>query len=226
MADAGFRQFFNRRMKWEIGAAVSGVIYLLQQDFTNGSGATPGAPTYGGSWTNSVGTWVFNNTSPALPQGGNNAKGGPDFGGGICYGTFTSGNPRYGYFEFQLSAIPGGTLKLYKLQDSGGTDKVWISILSDGRLAVFNSDFEGYATVGTISANTNYQVWMTYLGGTSMNVSFSTDGTRPTSGDNFASGACSVNAAVERCSLQYSDGNIMCYFDHILVNDTQIGNNP
>ena len=207
--------------------SAGGPVYLLQQDFTNGSGSTPGAPTYGGSWTNSSGTWNFSNTSPSLPNGGNNAKGGPDFGGGFCYGTFTSQTVAYGYFEFQVSALPGGTKTLMSFRNSAGTLVCRAILLASGTIGVINSSFESAATADAISAGTNYRVWWSYdTVGNTITVGWATSGTRPTSGTKYASASNSVNTAVERAGLDYSNENSSWYYDHILVNDTQIGDSP
>lgn len=208
-------------------ASGGGGSFLAEQNFANGSGATPGAPVSGGSWSVESGTWVFNNTSPALPNGGNNAKGAADFGGGVTSWTYTSGARRFGYFQFQTpTAVPSSNKKLYVFR-SGATEVCWVSQLTDGTIAVFNNNFEGYATVSTVSANTNYQIWVEYNGtGGSMNVGFATSGTRPTSGSNYASGSNSVSTAVDTGAIRYGDENYLTYFDRVLTNDTQIGDSP
>jgi hypothetical protein len=212
--------------------ASGGPVYLLQQDFTNGSGATPGAPTYGGSWTVGGGTWVFNNTSPALPQGGNNAKTNDTF-GGRCYANFTGQTECWGYIQLQFSALPLSNYEMIHWQLSDGTDEYRIELHTDGTLKVLNANFDGVSaqTVDGMSINTNYQIWFHYKAGASsngvMDVGFSTNGTRPTSGNKFAQATTStLNVTIARIELLYPATTGNFYFDHVLCNNAQIGDNP
>jgi hypothetical protein len=87
-------------------------------------------------------------------------------------------------------------------------------------------------TVGTLSAATTYHVWVHYKKGTGANsiidVGFSTDGTRPTSGNNFAQ-STSNSSTIQVNELILGEGTsyIQEYlYDKVRVDDVQIGDNP
>lgn len=212
-------------------AAGGGTVYLLQQDFTNGSGATPGAPTYGGSWTNSSGTWNFGNTSPALPQGGNNAKGGADFSGGTAFGTFTAQSEVWFFAQYYIASTESNDTRILTVRDSGGVDIAWVRYTATtGVLGILNNQFEGVSCVTTCPNATSIYIYAHYKKGTSagiLELAFSTDGTLPTSGNNYCiKSNCSANTDVSQLAISYGAGNVLMYWDHVLVNNSAISANP
>lgn len=188
--------------------ATSGASYLVQQDFTNGSGGTIGAPVSGSAWTVDSGTWTFNNTSPALPQGGNNAKNNSSFGGVISV-PFTGLTEGWAYFEIQFSALPSsGAKEIFHLRLSDGTEIIRLSLDSTGKLTLIDLNYDGVqvSPADVLSVNTNYRIWIHWHSLTSstgvMDIGFSTTGTRPTSGTKFASASnCNLTSTLAKLDM-------------------------
>lgn len=106
-----------------------------------------------------------------------------------------------------------------------------VSILIDGTIRIGAS---GTATsVGAVSEGVTYHCWFHYKKGTGANAvvdfAFSTDGVRPTSGNNFVqlTGQTTVQDA-HRLDVGYHAGvdTSEYVFDKVRVDDAQIGDNP
>jgi len=137
--------------------------------------------------------------------------------------TFTAQDVLYTHVKFRiLTTVAIGTIQTIKLD---AVAKQWIQLQATGALKVVQGAVSA-TTVGTLSANTTYHIWMRFTKGTGANsvgsVAFSTDTTEPTSGNNFASfstGAAitQVNTIVSTCSSQMT-----LYYDNLLVDDAPI----
>lgn len=212
--------------------ATAGASYQVEQNFSNGSGTTPGAPTSGGSWTNSSGTWNFSNTSPALPHGGNNAKGGADFSGGTAFGTFTAQGEAWFFSQYYIASTEVNDTRILALRDSGGTEIAWVRYTGvTGVLAILNNASEGVACVTTCPNATAIYLYAHYKRNPSagiLELAFSTDGTKPTIGSNnyCIKTDCSADVDVAQIAINYGAGNVLMYWDRVLVNNSVITANP
>lgn len=219
------------------GGAISsggggGSVYLLQEDFDTGNGVTPPA-----GWTvPGGGTYSYSNTSPALPQGGNNLSIVSSLGDDTCKSFTNQTGEVWGYAQFRIVSIPAGSAQpILSFNDGGtypGTPRCFVKINIDGTLQIWDSQFEAASTIGALSGGTNYHIWWHYKpdpggGNGVIDVGFSTNGIRPTSGSNFIQKPNTTEVSnVSRIGLYVTDANITQYFDHILVNNSQIGDNP
>ena len=102
---------------------------------------------------------------------------------------------------------------------------------STGTLRV-NVGANSLSTVSTISASTTNHVWIHYVAGSGANavgsVAFSTDGTKPTSGNNYTeitTGTSTLSANNIRLTSAAANGGVFI-MDHVLVDDASIGNSP
>lgn len=196
--------------------------YLLEENFPTGA-----APS---GWTIS-GAWTWNNVTPVM-EGTYCAKS-QDFGSVLAWKAFTAQSTAYAYFLFQTTDVtPSAAYFLAQLRDSGGTAQASVVVNATSELNIRASGAPGATTVTQLAINTLYHIWFSYTKGTGANasatVAFSTDGVRPTSGNQFASltnGA--ATADVERMAILGAGGdNIPDYFDRVLVSASQIGDNP
>lgn len=194
--------------------------YLVEENFETGS-----APS---GWTIS-GAWTWNNTSPVM-QGTYTPKS-QDFATPSAYIGFTAQGEVFCYTLYQ-TANAGSAGGIHQFRDTGNNNICTISYLATGVVRVLWADFSAnVSTVGTMSSNTTYHVWTRYKKGTGANaiasVGFSTDGTRPTSGNNYAeltAGAYTVDC--DRVLMVGANDNVARYFDRYLISSSVIGNSP
>jgi hypothetical protein len=131
------------------------------------------------------------------------------------------------YFLFRPVVIPGSS-STFLTVNSGGTPVESYRILADGRLQCLSGST---TTVGTVSAGTTYHVWCHYKKGSGANavidIAFSTDGLRPTSGNNFAQKTNGTSTSqVDRLIVGPTLNTQTHIFDKVRVDDAQIGDNP
>lgn len=114
----------------------------------------------------------------------------------------------------------------------GGAERLWIRVNSDGTMRIDHGSVSA-STVNTVTAGTTYHIWARYQTGSGANgqgdIAFSTDGTKPTSGDNFASlttGTETTSVTVARLGNFSFNRTIVFVFDKCLVDDVNIGSNP
>lgn len=188
-------------------------------------------------WVASVATPDYNNTNPL--DGGTYALYLTT--GAIAYHGVSATSPIYIYFKLKIPDIGSSTSYSYVIFYTSSTgnmnsqlfvkrsgSSIYLSVQSDGGSTV--------DTVGTLAVGTTYHVWYSYTKSSGANnatstVAFSTDGTRPTSGDNYAASTNGVETStVNRIhyrgftydSIKWVD----IIVDKIRVDDAQIGDNP
>lgn len=216
------------------GAAPS---YLLQENFET----TPG---YDLSWTEDQGDPNPDYSTSGLSMEGSECL----FCGGATNNadqrayvgfTPTAAQPQEAFFLFRTPAALTitGDKTIAMLTTSAGTARLSLYVDSGGRFSVQSGGGTLVDTVATISANTTYYVWLRYTKVVVANdavasVGFSTDGTRPTSGNNYAestNGTGTTDAA--RLYLVGDFGTnttneMDCIFDKVRIDDATIGDNP
>jgi hypothetical protein len=151
-----------------------------------------------------------------------------DLGTGDSTGaTISDGSPLYVYFLFRMRAsLPASATQVFGLRTSGDSALCLFRIGTDagsrGKITVFANGSDSTATVTAMSTSTTYHCWMTWAASGTCSAAFSTDGVRPTSGDQFTS-KTGGTGAVDKLVLAASFGAI---YDRILIDDAQIGDNP
>lgn len=95
------------------------------------------------------------------------------------------------FFLFQMTNIPAATVRFFEIKDSSGASAAIVSILTDGTLRITPAGGLNATTTDAMSVNTTNRIWVHYEKGTGANaigsVAFSTDDTRPLSGNKFKS---------------------------------------
>lgn len=102
-----------------------------------------------------------------------------------------------------------------------------MTLNADGTVRLASSSVA--TSVGAMGEGTNYHCWLHFNEGVNLDFSFSTDGIRPTSGDNYVNLNSGIQAG-KAYSLRIgaSGGALTCeyIFDRFRVDDAQIGDNP
>lgn len=134
------------------------------------------------------------------------------------------------FVYFRFKRVSGTTLRLITFRDTTNTRGL-VNLNSSGTLTL-NHGSASASTVGTIAASDSVHIWVRYTQGTGadgfMEVGFSTDGTKPTSGNNYASTSVGTSTTtVNRIALgTTSNQTAEGIFDRVLADDVSIGNNP
>lgn len=136
--------------------------------------------------------------------------------------------PVYIYFMFRVENVTADTITAFFFlqRDSGG--RCWW-YLRQGKIRLTDQTTE---LVTGFSTGVTYHAWAKYDHSTGYcDFAFSTDGNRPTGGDNFAS--TTVSPAASEANRLYLNGSYESstrkadiVFDKIRISDAQIGNNP
>jgi hypothetical protein len=225
----------------------SGVI--LSEDFES----WPSSWTYSGTQgTASVNEWnlqlttsvapastITNFDSTGLSMQGNfvlkMSDPGGDFPSVTLATNLTAYDEVWAFFRFRTTALaPAGSGKGYfeLLNGSSGGAIVCSINLGAGNTLEITDGSASADTVASISANTTYWLWLHYKISTSDNgiaeIGFSTDGTKPTSGNSFASittGTDTDQAIAIRMTPPASAGG-PAYWDTIRFDNHPIGSNP
>lgn len=206
------------------GGGGGGPTYLLEENFENTGYDVAG-------WTEALNGGTADEDYTTGPLQGSQslrivtASGDQTF----VYNAFSAGNERWFYFKVKPVAHTPSVMQLIQIWNSSQVLIARVDLNSSGTVAIFHGTASA-TTVGTMSNGTGYHVWA-YFNNSSdtANVAFSTDGTRPTSGDNFAqvtTGTSTTDAAEIAVGLFGFDGVNEALFDRVLVDDEQIGNSP
>jgi hypothetical protein len=137
------------------------------------------------------------------------------------------------YVQFRAVTITTGEKSVLEVQDVGSTMLGKVT-LSTGGFKVYSGS-SPITLLGSVSAGTKYGLWFEYNKNDGMNrvanLGFSTDGTRPTSGNNYgqATGPTSaVDTQILAIGVAGSDfgADAEFIYDYIVADDAQIGDNP
>ena len=145
---------------------------------------------------------------------------------------FASTSEIWGYCRFRPVDIDAST-SIFGGFVGSGADRLELRINSSGQIIVFHGS-NSATTIDAMSEGTTYHVWWYYKVGTGVNglasVGFSTDGTKPTSGNKFVSlsnGTATQNiTTVHFGNFGGFNRTIDFVFDRVLVDDVEIGSNP
>lgn len=223
-----FGQAFSfNDISWMSPKSVSvsaGPTYLVQEDFEGSGYQLTWTENGSGTLNEDYTTNVFNGTHALyINMAGNNGRTTNVFGTALA--------TNYVYFALRMVSIPGATRRLCAIQSSGSTHSI-LQIDTSGRLIIQSIGGTAQTTVGALSVGTWYHVWMESRKGTGANgyanVAFSTDGTRPTSGDNYDESADgTMTSDIDRCYFGVNASSTVEYIvDKFRVDDVVIGNSP
>jgi hypothetical protein len=207
-------------------AGGGGASYLVDQDFEGAGYDNSETWTEGGT-----GTLDEDYTGTVL-DGAQSFRQATVTQNGTVYVSFAAQDEVWVYFLLRPVSVPGNTT-IVTVQ-SGATEVANIIQLNSGLLRFqIPSPLTTVTTVGALSVGTTYHVWANYsknTAGGKLSIGFSTDGTRPTSGNNYA--ATTGHARTAQISRFYIgdpvSGNVTRenIFDKIRIDDAQIGDNP
>lgn len=190
-------------------AGGGGVTYDLVDESAEGTG-TPSGWTNGGSPNWDYTTTILQGTHSVLCGSG-----------ATSYYTFASQSTAYGYCLFRIpTSLPGSVTTYCGFRASDTSARASVRVNASGQVTIFANGSDSTACVATMSANTTYHVWWSYTASGTCTVAFSTDGVRPTSGDNFTSKTGGAGTC-ERYVI-----NPIAIYDRMLASTSQIGNSP
>jgi hypothetical protein len=202
-------------------ASAAGATYLVDQDF-EGAGYDNGE-----TWTE-VGSPNEDYTGVVL-DGAESFRLAQSGGQMYAHVSFSALDEIWVYFLLRPITIDAATRTIASLH-IGGSERVLIRVTSTGQLH-YDGSGTG-STTGTMSAGNTYHVWIHYKKSTAANgvidIGFSTDGTRPTSGNNFVQTTTdSESNQIDRLDLGAAALISQEYiFDKVRVDNAQIGDNP
>lgn len=135
------------------------------------------------------------------------------------------------YIQLRPASLPSATMMLLTIQATT-TECLRIRLDPAGTLKVRAGGGTENTTVGAMSAGTTYHIWCRYTKGTGSNafgsVAFSTDGVRPTSGNQYretTNGTATSDSNNVRFGVT-SSGTFDLIYDKVRVSDSTIGDNP
>lgn len=131
----------------------------------------------------------------------------------------------YCYCTFQIASASGTTRTFFNLLDSGSTARLYCARYATTALLYLVCGANNASSVTALSTGaTWHHLWVHYIASGTSSAAFSTDGVRPTTGDNFTSVTNPSSASIRY--LRLSNQVINMRFDRILANTSQIGDNP
>lgn len=144
--------------------------------------------------------------------------------GQSSYKTFAGNTTVHAHVLFRIpNSMPGATVTLAAIRDSGGSALALLRVNATGNVAVYANGSDSTFTVDAVAHSTWYHGWITFVSGGTCTAAFASQasgGTKPTSGNAFASKTGGTGTAAR---LQINSATI---YDRILASTTAIGNNP
>lgn len=213
-----------------IATAGGGATYLINQNF-EGTGYDNSE-----TWTESgTGTLDEDYTGVVL-QGSQSFRYNPTAQiGRTISPTFAAQTDVWYYFMVQFVSLPtSGAQELFRIQ-AGSTSVARATISSAGAVNIRSGSSGGTSTVSTMAAGTTYHVWIHYTAGAGANsvgtLGFSTTGTKPTSGNNFATqtngnATSSADNVLVGGPSGGSSATMDMVVDKVRVSASTIGDNP
>jgi hypothetical protein len=134
------------------------------------------------------------------------------------------------YFQVRFNTFPGTGQVWWRLQDTTPATVLSLELTASQQIRI-RAGTGTAATVSAISTGTTYHFWVRYTKGTGANAfgsaGFSTDGTKPTSGNQFTSVSNGSSATDAKLVLLATTGNVTheFIFDNVRIDDSSIGNN-
>lgn len=190
-------------------ASAAAASYDLVEENCEGTG-TPSGWTDSGSPNWDYTTTILQGAQSVLCSSGQSS-----------YDTFATQSTAYGYCLMRIpTSLPASVNTYCGFRASDGSARALVRVDASGNVTIFANGSDSPACVTTMAANTTYHVWWNFTASGTCSVAFSTDGTKPTSGNNytFKTGGAGT---VERYII-----NNVAIFDRLLASTTAIGNSP
>ena len=133
------------------------------------------------------------------------------------------------YFKFSDASLPmNSSQPICEMVSSGGVTQGGVYLRTASNFKVVNGTILSTETTGTVSASTTYHLWVHWKNDGTGDVGFSTDGVRPTSGNNYQTvTGGDGTSTVTRIYLRASDAALQTMIvDRFLVSTSVIGDNP
>lgn len=131
----------------------------------------------------------------------------------------------YAHFLFTTPALPASLGRIFTMETSGQTAQLILQVGNTGKLRL-NHGSSVVETTGTMSVDTKYHIWVSYTKGTgadgAYSVGFSTTGTAPTTGTQYAAGTNGTSTADIELVRMNAYSAMTHYFDQILVKITPL----
>lgn len=195
--------------------------YLVEENF-EGTGAPAGWTTTG---TAQAINW--DDTTPTPLQGSQSAYLFADTSADttMVTPTFADTTDMHFYLQIYITTLPSTGRNLIQARNATTLHENFL-INSAGSLLITG----GSATVNSLSTGQWYHVWGGYNASTGASYfTFSSDGTKPSSGDSYTTASQTGTADINNVRIQ-SDFNTTAgpeiNVDRVLVDDVTIGNNP
>lgn len=142
--------------------------------------------------------------------------------GSTSYDTFTAVGSAHGYALVRFLTLPVSTVTICGFRATDDSARGLARMNSSGQIAMFANGSDSSFTVDAMSTGVTYHLWWNFTASGACEVGFSTDGTKPTSGNKFAS-KTGGSGTVGRYSIY---GTASTIFDRMLASTTAIGNSP
>lgn len=144
----------------------------------------------------------------------------------VTYKDFTGANSLDCYALLRIATMPASTQTVFGTRSSNGATAICVMRLAnDGSVYCYANGAAGTAAVTKMTTGTTYHVWIHWENGGTCSVGFSTDGIRPTTGNNY----CTQTGGTTNPGrfYAYGAGNDDIELDRmlVLVGGT-IGNSP
>ena len=222
-------QNFEPRIAYtnSLAGGAAGASYLIKQGFEGAGYDNSETWTEAGSGTideDNTSTPLVDSQSLRITTSANT---------GLSEASFADRSDLWVYFQFRPEAIPAATSQMAQILN-GTTEVVRIRLTSTGALEVRPAGGTAIATVSTLSATTLYHVWVHYVKGSGADgyasIAFSTDGTKPTSGNNFRE-STNGTGTLDANKLRLGPGTAGSTtqdltFDKVRADDATIGDSP
>ena len=191
-------------------ASAAAASYDLVEENCEGVGTPSG-------WTNS-GSPNWDYTATVL-QGSESCL---QTAGSSSYDTFTAVGTAYGYALIRVGTLPGSTITICGFRATDDSARALVRMNTSGQISIFANGSDSSFTVDSMSTGVTYHLWWNFIASGACDVGFSTDGTKPTSGNKFVT-KTGGSGTVGRYSI-YGTTNVI--FDRMLASTTAIGNSP
>jgi hypothetical protein len=200
-----------------------GVTYVLEENF-EGTGIPSG-------WTAGNATHDYDYTTTALQGSQSYRQTGAATSPSLTSTTFTGASTMEAYTRIRFISLPTAAYRAFYLLN-GTAECIRISVTATGAVEVRAGGGTAVSTTDTMTTGVTYHLWCRYVAGSGANafgsVAWSTDGTRPTSGNKYresTNGTATLNP--DRIRYGVANGNTFdVIYDRGLASTGTIPNNP
>lgn len=194
--------------------------YLVAENFEE-----TGTPT-ANTWTTVAGSPNYDSAAAGTsPNGGQYLQIPATSGGEVYVSISPVGTTVEIYCQFRFDNSASSTrISIFGVRDSSGNALATFRLVpSTGVISVYANGADSSDSVSTMSINTWYHCWLRFQASGTCTAAFSTDGTRPTSGNAFVSKTGGAGTPA-RGDFRFAGNN--GFYDRVVISESTIGNNP